>query len=273
MSLLIWRFEKAFHLHLVGKRLETDHNISIFRQTLHPESPQPINHITTDGFNLFFYVFLSLFFPFTSPAEHLACVHFLFFFFFWLNSREYSQIYMPAFPVCTAYKNFSQSNASQCATQCTLLICLCNCVQQCGILVNVKGLPKAKKDVQKIKCHSAFGATVRATLCDFESITQPRYATSPSSLSLCRGQVMVAEALDISRETYFAILMDRSCNGPVMVGSPQGGMDIEEVAASNPELIFKVYDLLLFWMKCTIQSCLLLLLLLSSLPAFILINP
>lgn len=51
---------------------------------------------------------------------------------------------------------------------------------------------------------------------------------------------MVAEALDISRETYFAILMDRACNGPVMVGSPQGGMDIEEVAATNPELIFKV---------------------------------
>lgn len=54
---------------------------------------------------------------------------------------------------------------------------------------------------------------------------------------------MVAEALDISRETYFAILMDRSCNGPVMVGSPQGGMDIEEVAAKNPELIFKVCNL------------------------------
>ncbi|XP_054551404.1 succinate--CoA ligase [GDP-forming] subunit beta, mitochondrial isoform X6 [Talpa occidentalis] len=52
-------------------------------------------------------------------------------------------------------------------------------------------------------------------------------------------KVMVAEALDISRETYLAILMDRSCNGPVMVGSPQGGVDIEEVAASNPELIFK----------------------------------
>lgn len=52
-------------------------------------------------------------------------------------------------------------------------------------------------------------------------------------------QVMVAEALNISRETYFAILMDRACNGPVLVGSPQGGVDIEEVAASSPELIFK----------------------------------
>lgn len=53
-------------------------------------------------------------------------------------------------------------------------------------------------------------------------------------------QVMVAEALNISRETYFAILMDRACNGPVMVGSPQGGVDIEEVAITSPELIFKV---------------------------------
>lgn len=64
---------------------------------------------------------------------------------------------------------------------------------------------------------------------------------------------MVAEALDISRETYFAILMDRSCNGPVMVGSPQGGMDIEEVAASTPELIFKVCDLW-FMLITTISS-------------------
>lgn len=71
-----------------------------------------------------------------------------------------------------------------------------------------------------------------------KSITKP---APPLSLPPpCCDQVMVAEALDISRETYFAILMDRSCNGPVMVGSPQGGMDIEEVAATNPELIFKV---------------------------------
>lgn len=53
------------------------------------------------------------------------------------------------------------------------------------------------------------------------------------------NKVMVAEALDITRETYFAILMDRSYNGPVMVGSPEGGVDIEEVAEKSPELIFK----------------------------------
>jgi len=53
------------------------------------------------------------------------------------------------------------------------------------------------------------------------------------------NKVMIAQALDITRETYFAILMDREHNGPVMVGSPAGGMDIEEVAEKTPELIFK----------------------------------
>lgn len=51
---------------------------------------------------------------------------------------------------------------------------------------------------------------------------------------------MVAEALDIERETYFAILMDREHNGPVMVGSPKGGVDIEEVAATDPDAIHTV---------------------------------
>ncbi|KAG1681701.1 Succinate--CoA ligase [GDP-forming] subunit beta, mitochondrial [Nymphon striatum] len=52
--------------------------------------------------------------------------------------------------------------------------------------------------------------------------------------------VMVAEALDIARETYLAILMDQSVNGPIIVASPAGGMDIEEVAEKTPELIYKV---------------------------------
>jgi len=52
-------------------------------------------------------------------------------------------------------------------------------------------------------------------------------------------KLMVAEALDISREAYFAILLDRNFDGPVMIGSPVGGMDIEEVAENQPEKIFK----------------------------------
>jgi len=53
------------------------------------------------------------------------------------------------------------------------------------------------------------------------------------------NKVTVVEAIDIATEKYFAILMDRQYMGPVMVGSPRGGMDIEAVAEETPELIFK----------------------------------
>jgi len=52
-------------------------------------------------------------------------------------------------------------------------------------------------------------------------------------------KITVAQALDIARETYLAILMDRDSNGPVVVASPEGGMDIEEVAEKFPDKIFK----------------------------------
>eukprot|EP00744_Colponema_vietnamica_P000832 GILI01001443.1.p2 GENE.GILI01001443.1~~GILI01001443.1.p2 ORF type:complete len:464 (+),score=173.84 GILI01001443.1:75-1394(+) len=53
------------------------------------------------------------------------------------------------------------------------------------------------------------------------------------------NSVFVVERLFLRRETYFAILMDRAYNGPVMIGSPRGGVNIEDVAAKTPEKIFK----------------------------------
>eukprot|EP00124_Ichthyophonus_hoferi_P001801 Ihof_evm1s105 gene=Ihof_evmTU1s105 len=52
-------------------------------------------------------------------------------------------------------------------------------------------------------------------------------------------KVMIAEALDIAKETYFAIVMDRGAQGPVLIASSEGGMDIEEVAEKTPNKIFK----------------------------------
>jgi len=52
--------------------------------------------------------------------------------------------------------------------------------------------------------------------------------------------LMVTECLDFDRELYFAILLDRASDGPVIVASSQGGMDIEEVAKTSPEAIVKV---------------------------------
>lgn len=52
-------------------------------------------------------------------------------------------------------------------------------------------------------------------------------------------KLMIAEALDITKETYLAFVLDRDNDGPVMVGSPIGGMDIEHVAETQPDKIFK----------------------------------
>jgi len=50
-------------------------------------------------------------------------------------------------------------------------------------------------------------------------------------------KVLVHEGVDFTAEYYFAILLERAYDGPVLVGSPCGGMDIEEVAEHTPEKI------------------------------------
>ncbi|KAG2179685.1 hypothetical protein INT44_006533 [Umbelopsis vinacea] len=51
------------------------------------------------------------------------------------------------------------------------------------------------------------------------------------------NSVFVVERKYARREYYFAILMDRKSAGPVLVASSQGGVDIEGVAAENPDAI------------------------------------
>lgn len=45
--------------------------------------------------------------------------------------------------------------------------------------------------------------------------------------------------MDLKKECYFAILQDRARECPVIVASTEGGMDIEEVAATRPEAIIR----------------------------------
>lgn len=52
-------------------------------------------------------------------------------------------------------------------------------------------------------------------------------------------KVMVASSVNIVRETYLCIIMDRESNGPVLIASPDGGMDIEAIAEKSPERISK----------------------------------
>jgi len=51
--------------------------------------------------------------------------------------------------------------------------------------------------------------------------------------------LLIEEGLPIDTEMYLGIVLDRVSGRPVFMASAAGGMDIEEVAASTPELIFK----------------------------------
>jgi succinyl-CoA synthetase beta subunit len=54
-------------------------------------------------------------------------------------------------------------------------------------------------------------------------------------------KVLIEEGLDIRRELYLGIVVDRQTGRPVFMASQSGGMEIEEVAAKNPEAILKEY--------------------------------
>ena len=53
-------------------------------------------------------------------------------------------------------------------------------------------------------------------------------------------QVLIEEGLDVVKELYVGIVVDRAQAAPVIMVSEAGGMDIEEIAATSPEKILKV---------------------------------
>jgi succinyl-CoA synthetase beta subunit len=53
------------------------------------------------------------------------------------------------------------------------------------------------------------------------------------------GRVLIEEGLQIERELYLSIVIDRASASPVIIASAAGGMDIEEVAAKEPDKILR----------------------------------
>ncbi len=54
-------------------------------------------------------------------------------------------------------------------------------------------------------------------------------------------RLLIEETLPIASEMYLGILLDREASCPVFMASNAGGMEIEEVAAKNPDAIIKEY--------------------------------
>ncbi len=75
-------------------------------------------------------------------------------------------------------------------------------------------------------------------------------------------KVLVTPAEDIASESYVGVIVDRATKAPVFMVSREGGVDIEEVAAANPEAIRRLtvdprYGLLphqAYWLAATLYD-------------------
>src|SRR5919201_1631925 len=65
------------------------------------------------------------------------------------------------------------------------------------------------------------------------------HQTGPEGKTVQR--LLVEEMLPIDRELYLGIVIDRTAGTPVFMASASGGMEIEEVAARDPQAILKEY--------------------------------
>ncbi|NJA04921.1 malate--CoA ligase subunit beta [Methylomonas sp. LWB] len=65
------------------------------------------------------------------------------------------------------------------------------------------------------------------------------HQTGPAGKQCLR--LYVEAGADIVKELYFSLLIDRAHERIVMVGSAQGGMEIEELAETNPDAIKKIH--------------------------------
>ena len=96
-----------------------------------------------------------------------------------------------------------------------LLVVVCACVWRCA------------QTPEEIKA-------MAAKMIGFKLITKQTGAAG----RICNA-VAIVETVQTKQEKYFAILMDRSFGGPVVIASATGGVTIEDIAAANPAAIIK----------------------------------
>ncbi len=70
-------------------------------------------------------------------------------------------------------------------------------------------------------------------------MTLVTHQTGPEGRKVER--LLVEEGLDITRELYVGMVLDRSTRRPVLMASPDGGVEIEKVAEETPDRIFKEF--------------------------------
>jgi succinyl-CoA synthetase beta subunit len=74
---------------------------------------------------------------------------------------------------------------------------------------------------------------------DMLGMTLVTHQTGPEGRVVSR--LLIEEGLQMTRELYLSLVLDRAAGKPVMMASAAGGMDIEEVAAKTPDKIARVH--------------------------------
>jgi succinyl-CoA synthetase beta subunit len=53
-------------------------------------------------------------------------------------------------------------------------------------------------------------------------------------------KILISAPVDIAKEYYLGAVIDRESGRPILIASPEGGMEIEEIAHQSPEKILKI---------------------------------
>jgi succinyl-CoA synthetase beta subunit len=80
---------------------------------------------------------------------------------------------------------------------------------------------------------------VRTYASELLGKTLVTHQTGPEGKEVKR--LLIEEGCDIKKEYYIGLVVDRATSRVVLMGSEEGGTEIEEVAAKTPEKIFKEY--------------------------------
>ena len=93
--------------------------------------------------------------------------------------------------------------------------------------------------------HDPYAVTTAVEALLGKALVTPQ--TGPEGVKV--RQVLIEEGVDIDREFYLGMVIDRAAAKPAMIFSQAGGMSIEEVASQTPELIWTEYvDPAVGWM-------------------------
>lgn len=114
-----------------------------------------------------------------------------------------------------------------------------DCVIKTQVLAGGRGLGHIKENNFQGGVHVAKDKAHALELCDnmFGKTLVTKQTGEDGKPVNC---LLLVEKFEIKSERYFAILMDRSAGGPLVIGSKTGGTSIEDIAAEDPSAIIKM---------------------------------